>query len=601
MALLEAALERNRNGGQVLGIMAEAGAGKSRLCAEFLEHCRAQGFPVLEGHGVAHGRAIPMLLILELWGAYYGIVEADTPETTRAKISGQLLSMDQSYSEDLPIIFDLFGVPDPENPAPAIDPEQRQKRLHNVVKRVLRDPTHSAAGARVLVLEDLHWFAGASAAFLETTVESTPASRDLLLVNFRPEYQARWMQRSYYQHLPLQPLTSDAINDLLRDHLGEDPSVAALPETIEERTKGNPFFIEEVLQSLIESGHLSGVRGAYRLTAPVAALDVPASVQAVLASRIDRLGEQEKQVLQTASVIGRQFSEGLLRQVLASVAPLDDVALDQALAVLVAAEFLYETAVYPTVEYAFKHPLTQEVAQRSQLRARQMRVHAAVAQALEDAGGNLDERAAEIAQHWAEAEETGRAARWDKRAAEWAGLADLREAMRNWRLVRELASGVADVPERTALSLRACQEIFQLSWRLGGSEEEFASVFAEGRALAERIGDRRALAIMVGYYGAVRSFFGGSASDYVRYSEEGAGLAVACGDPGLSAALGTLAMFGHKFTGDGMAVLAWSDRVLDDTGSDIAVGKPITGYSPRCAALHARATAMLYLGRLAEA
>jgi hypothetical protein len=190
MALLEAALERTQNGGQVPGIMAEAGTGKSRLCAEFLEHCRVQGFPVLEGRGVAHGKAIPMLPILELWRAYYGITEADTPETTRAKISGRLLAMDQSYRDDLPIIFDLFGVPDPTNPAPAIDPEQRQKRLHNVVKRVLRDPAHSAAGTRVLVLEDWHWFDGASDAFLETTVESIPASRDLLLVNFRPEYQA---------------------------------------------------------------------------------------------------------------------------------------------------------------------------------------------------------------------------------------------------------------------------------------------------------------------------------------------------------------------------------------------------------------------------
>jgi class 3 adenylate cyclase/tetratricopeptide (TPR) repeat protein len=600
MTLLQTALERARSGGQVLGIMAEAGTGKSRLCAEFLGHCRAQGLSVLEGRGVAHGKAIPMLPILELWRAYYGITEADTPERTRAKISGRLLAMDQSYGEDLPIIFDLFGVPDPVNPAPAIDPEQRQKRLHNVVKRVFRDPAHSAAGTRVLVLEDLHWFDGASDAFLETTVESIPASRDLLLVNFRPEYQARWMQRSHYQHLPLQPLTYDAIRDLVRDHLGQDPSVAALPEMVEERTKGNPFFIEEMLQSLIESGHLTGVRGAYRLTAPVTSLDVPASVQAVLASRIDRLAEREKQALQTASVIGKQFSETLLRQVLASIAPLDEVALDQALSALVAAEFLYEAAVYPQVEYSFKHPLTQEVAQRSQLHARRVRVHAAVAQALEGAGGNLDERAAEIARHWADAEEKGRAALWHRRAAEWAGLADLREAMRNWRLVRELAAGALDTVERTALSLRACQEIFQLSWRLGGSEEEFASVFAEGRALAEQIGDRPALAIMVGFYGAVRGFVGGSASDYVRYAEEAAGIAAACDDPALRAAVGTLLMFGHYFTGNGPAVLAWSDRVIEDTGSDNAVGKRITGYSPRCGALYARAAAKLYLGRLAE-
>jgi predicted ATPase len=163
-------------------------------------------------------------------------------------------------------------------------------------------------------------------------------------------------------------------------------------------------------------------------------------------------------------VIGKQFSETALRQVLARVAPLDEAALDQAQAALVAAEFLYEASVWPRVEYSFKHPLTQEVAQRSQLRARQVRVHAAVTQALEEAGGNLDERAAEIAQHWADVEETGRAARWHKRAAEWARLSDSVEALRNWCRVRELAAGVADLDERRTLSIEACQQIFFLAW-----------------------------------------------------------------------------------------------------------------------------------------
>ena len=440
MALLEAALERAQSDcGQVVGVMAEAGTGKSRLCAEFLDRCPSRGFLVLEGHGVAHGKAIPMLPMLELWRAYFGIDSGDSPESTRAKIAGRLLLMDEGYREVLPFIFDLFGVPDPANPTPAINPEQRKKRLHGVVKQVMHDPAHGGAGTRVILLEDLHWFDGASDAFLETTVESLPATHDLLLVNFRPEYQAHWMQRSYYQHLPLQPLGADAIRVLLSDHLGQDPSVAALPEMIQDRTKGNPFFIEEALQSLVESGHLTGVRGACRLTKAVAALDVPASVQTVLASRIDRLAEHEKQLLQTAAVIGKRFSEVLLRRVLSRIAPLSEAALDQALAGLVATEFLYEAAVWPAVEYAFKHPLTQEVAQRSQLRARLIRVHVAVALALEEAGDNLDERAAEIAHHWAETEEKGRAALWHRRAAVWAGLSDPQEALRNWRRARELA------------------------------------------------------------------------------------------------------------------------------------------------------------------
>ena len=601
MAVLTAALERARSGGgQVVGVVADAGTGKSRLCAEFLDICRAQGIPILAGHGVAHGKAIPMLPMLELWRAFYGITDDDTPEATRAKIAGRLLLMDDSFREVLPVLFDVFGVPDPANPSPPLDPEQRQKKINNVVKRILHDPTY-VGGTRVILLEDLHWFDGASDAFLETFVESVPATRDLWLLNFRPEYQARWMQRSYYQQLPLQPLAPDAIRQLLRDELGDDASVAALPEIIHARTKGNPFFIEEVVQTLIESGHLTGARGAYRLTSRVDALQVPPTVQAVLAARIDRLGEREKNVLQTAAVIGKTFGEALLRRVLGSVVTIDETALGQALSTLIASEFLFEAAIYPEVEYSFKHPLTQEVAARSQLRERRTRVHAAVAQALEEAGGNLDERAAEIAQHWAQAGDTGRAARWHRRAAEWAGLSDPREGLRHWRRVRELAPGVEDERERTDVALQACHEILSLGWRMGGNEEEAEAVFEEGRALTERLGDRRALALLVGRYGLIRMSVGGSGRDYVRYGEEAALLADECGDPALRAAVGTFAAFGHFYSGDGRAALAWGARVLDVVGTDNVLGKEIVGYSPRVAMLWSRTNAYLQLGRFAEA
>jgi adenylate cyclase len=559
MATLDAALERARNGsGQVVGVVAEAGTGKSRLCAEFVESCRGRGIPILEGHGVAHGKAIPMLPMLEMWRAFYEIGDGDGPETTRAKVAGRLLVMDQSFREALPFVFDLFGVPDPANPSPAIDPEQRQKRIHGVLKRILHDPAYG--GLRVILLEDLHWFDGASDAYLETTIDSVPATRDLLLVTFRPEYQAHWMQRSYYQQLRLQPLDPGAIRALLRDQLGEDPSVAALPEVIHGRTKGNPFFIEELVQSLVENGQLAGARGAYRLATPVEALQVPANVQAVLSSRIDRLPEREKQVLQTAAVIGKTFDEALLGRVMASVTAIDDTALGAALSQLAAAEFLYEAALYPQLEYSFKHPLTQEVAQRSQLRERSVQVHAAVAQALEEAGGNLEERAAKIAQHWDEAGAADNAARWHRRAAEWAGLSDPRESLRHWRRVSKLAPGVEDARERNNLALHACDQILSLGWRMGGSEAEAAAAFAEGRALVEGLGDRPALALLVGRYGLMRFSVAGSSADYARYGEEAASVARECGDSALRAAIGSLAAYGHFHAGRSRPALEWSAR-----------------------------------------
>jgi len=601
MAMLTAALERARMGsGQVVGVVAEAGTGKSRLCAEFLDACRAEGIPILAGHGVAHGKSIPMLPMLELWRAFYGITDDDPPEATRAKIAGRLLLMDDGFREVLPVLFDVFGVPDPANPSPALDPEQRQKRIHGVVKRILHDPTYGG-GTRVILLEDLHWFDGASDAFLETFVESVPATRDLWLLNFRPEYQARWMQRSFYRHLPLQPLAPDAIRQLLCDELGDDPSVVALPEMIHARTKGNPFFIEEVVQTLVESGHLTGARGAYRLTTPVDALQVPATVQAVLAARIDRLGEREKHVLQTAAVIGKTFGEALLRRVLGRVAPVDETALCQAISTLIASEFLFEAALYPEVEYSFKHPLTQEVAARSQLRERRTRVHAVVAQALEEMGGNLDERAAEIAQHWAEAEDAGRAARWHRRAAEWAGLSDWREGLRHWRRVRELAPSVENASERNELRLEACNQILSLGWRMGTSEEEAATAFAEGRSLIEGLGDRSATALLVGRYGLMRMSVAGSARDYARYGEEAATIAQECDDAALRAAVGTYPAFGHVFLGDGREMLKWSARVLDEVGTDNLLGKALLGWSPRIAMLVVRARAFACMGRLEEA
>ena len=271
-----------------------------------------------------------------------------------------------------------------------------------------------------------------------------------MLVNFRPEYHARWMQRSDYQQLPLVPLGPEDIRELLADLLGSHPSIAELPELIHTRTGGNPYFIEEVVQTLIETGALAGRRGAYELTRPIEGLRVPPTVQAVLSARIDRLEEREKHVLHVASVIGKRVP----LPVLSRTVELPDAELSAAAAVLKEREFLYEAALYPDLEYAFKHPLTEQVAYESQLRERRARSHAAVARVIEEVERDrLDESAALLAHHWAAAGESLAAARWHRRAAAWIGLSEPGEAAQHWRRVLAFTEGYED-EEASALAAR---------------------------------------------------------------------------------------------------------------------------------------------------
>ncbi len=393
---LEAALEQARAGqGQVVGVVAEAGIGKSRLCSEFVERCRRRGISVNEGHCPAHGKTVPYLAVLELLRSIFDIGDRDDAHDARRKIAGELLLLDGSFEALLPLVFDFLGVPDPERPAPSMSPEARQRHLAAFVRHLTR--ARSQRELRVLLLDDAHWIDAGSDAFLSQAVEAASGTRTLLLVNFRPEYHADWMSKSYYRQVPLLPLEREATAELLADVLGSAPSLAGLSEKIHERTRGNPFFIEEVVLSLVENGSVEGGHGAYRLVAPVEDIEIPDAVQAVLAARIDRLPEREKRLLQTASVIGKELPDAILQR----VAGLPEAELAGALAVLVQGEFLFEAALYPRAEYAFKHPLTHQVAYESQLAQGRARIHAAVAHAIEEVDADrLDERAALLAYHW---------------------------------------------------------------------------------------------------------------------------------------------------------------------------------------------------------
>jgi adenylate cyclase len=296
------------------------------------------------------------------------------------------------------------------------------------------------------------------------------------------------MSESYYRQVQLPPLGREATEELLADLLGRDPSLAGLSERIHERTHGNPFFIEEVVLSLAENGSLEGTRGAYRLVAPVRELVIPGAVQAVLSARIDRLPGVEKELLRTASVIGKQLPEAILQR----VAALPEAELAGALAALVQGEFLFETALYPRAEYAFKHPLTHQVAYESQLGQRRSRIHAAVAHAVEEVDADrLDERAALLAYHWEAAGEAGTAARWHARAARWCGVDNAAAALRHWSRVQALLGGARESEEGAALRLEAAMGFMTLAWRMGVEEQQARAILADGLALAARKGDLR--------------------------------------------------------------------------------------------------------------
>jgi adenylate cyclase len=577
-------------------VVAEAGTGKSRLCHEFAERCRARAIRVFEGRGIAHGKTVPLLPVVEFFRNYFGVAEGDTPSAARDKIAGRMLLLDNKLADGIPVMFDFLGVPDPEGPAPPLQPDAWKLRLFDLLRRLGR--ARSAKEPAVLLYEDLHWFDRASDEFIANTVDVfAPGNRTLVLLNFRPEYHAAWMQRSYYQQLALSPLGTEAIDAMLLDLVGADASVKSLPMVVRERTGGNPFFIEEVVQALVEDGSLAGAKGTYRLVRPVETLAVPPTVQAVLAARIDRLESREKQLLQTAAVIGREFSEPVLKR----VAELSEAELLEALGKLAAAEFIYEGALYPHTEYVFKHPLTQEVAYRSQLGERRSRAHAAVARAIAEVyPAQLDERAALLAHHWEEAGNTLEAARWHFRAALRTEDTDPANSLPRWRKVRALLAGAAMSPETRSLRIQACRGILSAHMRVGVPGSEVDSVFAEGRVLAEQAGDLRLLAILFDLYGNAK----GGAGDlraYLEHVSAALGLAERTGDPVFEAEIAGDAAHPYAWTGQLQEAVSRAEIGVALGSEDLSLGKELFGMSSYLLGHTFRGSALVEMGRLEEA
>jgi len=598
MAVLEGALDRAvRSEGAAIGIVAEPGVGKSRLCHEFAERCRERGIEVFECQAQAHGKTIPFMPVLQMLRSYFGITDGDPGRIAREKIAGRTLLLDPNFAEELPLLFDFLGVPDPDRPLPQLSAEARHRALRGAVCRLVRAPNRR--DSIVTLIEDLHWMDEGSAILLGELISSVEGTKTLAIVNFRPEYDdSSWARAGTYRGVSLEPLGPEDTRELLRDLAGEDPSLDGLGDLIHERTAGNPFFIEEIVRGLTEAGNLEGRRGAYRLARPVEHTGVPASVQTVLAARIDRLGPSAKRLLQAASVTSEEISERALELVSGQGG---DDGYRAALCELTDGGFLYETEIYPERVFAFRHPLTREVAYGSQLADQRAATHAATARALIELNPDRhDELAALIASHMESGAETREAALWSARAAHWAGSSRPQDAMRLWHRAMELTEELEEDEETRAMAVATRLLQLDFAWRLGMESEEEARLAAEAEEIATATGDLRALALLKVATEA-RPGMPHVASTWLAAVAETIRLADESGDQHLRVAIRAAGSYAHLCTGDFDGFERMLDEVLDLAGEDRRAGAGIIIGSPVAWATMAKGLVMRERGQLERA
>ena len=492
---LRKALEQAQAGhGQVVGVVGEPGLGKSRLFFEFIHSHRTQGWLILESGSVSYGKATPYLPVIDLLKAYFKIQDRDDQREIRESVTGKLLTLDKSLESTLPAFLALLDVPVDDTAWQALDPLQRRQQTLGAVKRLLL--RESQVQPLILLFEDLHWIDSETQAMLESLVESLPTSRLLLLVNYRPEYQHSWANKTYYTQLRLDPLPPESAGEILYSVLGNDDGLQSLKQLLIERTEGNPFFLEESVRTLVETKVLAGERGNYHLEKKVESTQVPATVQAVLAARIDRLPAQEKQLLQSAAVIGKDVPFSLLQ----AIAELSDEELRRGLTHLQAAEFLYETSLFPDLEYTFKHALTHEVAYGSLLHERQRALHSRIVEAIEALHfDRLIEQVERLAHHAA------RGKVWDKAVTylRQAGTkADARSANREAASYFEQGlTALGYLPDDREMREQAIDLHFNVrnSLQALGEHERVLEHLRAAEALAMALGDEHRLARVNAY------------------------------------------------------------------------------------------------------
>ncbi len=558
--------------GQILAMVGEPGMGKSRLVHEFTRHQLPPGWLVLEGASVSYGKATPYLPLIEMLRGYFQIADGEGSENICNRVVTHILELDNRLKDAIPPILSLLGaLPDEKSSAAerehdwlarlqdigemirrfnSMDPQQRRRYTLDALKRTcIRE---SRRQNLLLVFEDLHWIDHETQAFLDGLVGSLPMAGLMLLVNYRPEYNHGWSEKSYYTQLRVDPLRMSSADELLSKLLGTHPDLSPLKQLLIKRTEGNPFFAEESVRSLVETGVLTGEKGAYRPGVRIDDLVIPSTVQNVVADRIDRLPIEEKHLLQAAAVIGVIVPFSLLH----AVSELPDDQLFQFLAHLQSAEFIYETNLFPSLEYTFKHALTNEVAYGALLHERRVTLHARIFAVMEAmASEGLYDQIETIAYH------AFRGELWEKsvsylrqagaKAISHSGFA---EALSSYHQAFQALKRLSQSRETLALEVDLHLELRNVFFLLGDSPKVAEHLHA-AESLVETLGDRyrtvRVLNFLNSYYG-----LSGDPELAIRFGQRALALISESDGPQLSvmtdyylgAAYNKLGQYGHAIS-----------------------------------------------------
>jgi len=578
MSAVEGLLDHAIGGrGAVVGVVGSPGIGKSRLVREVAGMAAARGVEVFTAYCESHASDIPFQVVARLLRATTRVEGLDT-EAARAQVHAQVRDADP---EDVLLFEDLLGIGDPDVLLPKIDPDARRRRLTALVNSASLARTAPA----VYVIEDVHWIDEVSESMLAEFLTVIPQAPSLVLITYRPEYSGSLSRVSGAQSIALAPLSNTETIALVTSLLGPDPSTTQIAALVAERAAGNPFFAEEMVRDLVERGVLHGTGGSYVSTADVAEVSMPATVQATIAARIDRLNPGAKRTLCAAAVIGSKFSRDLL----------ETLGIDPVIDDLLRAQFIDQVAFTGDPAYVFHHPLIRTVAYEAQLKSDRAKLHGRVAAAIESRDPTAaEENAALIAEHLEAAGDLHAAYGWHMRAATWATNRDIAAARLSWERSVKIADALpADDPDQAALRIAPRTMLCGTAWRV--HEHVVGARFDELRELCTAAGDKASLAIpMVGM--VMDYLWQDRMREASRLASEAWAFIESLGDPSLTVGLANPLVYARSDSAGWSDALRWSQTVIDLADGDPSKGNFITG-SPLALAFTTRAVARWCLGR----